>query len=90
MFVLIYHNDNAPNSNATGSEFFGPYNDKQAAQADLTRIVDDLGDQLFQIRDLQPGFAGYKASELEEAGRDPELADQLFAEIVQLTPTLDL
>jgi hypothetical protein len=91
MYVVLYHNEHAMYTTACDAAIIGPYPDMVAAKARLRKIVVDEGDELFKLNPNPDGdnddtYAGYNDEELIAAGRDEDLASEIWAEIVELLP----
>ncbi len=90
MYVIQYYNAHLY-YNAGECVIFGPLPDLDAAKARLTKLVENKGDPLFKI-DPDPDavnngtYAGYSPEDLAAADRDEDLASEIWAEIVELTP----
>lgn len=90
MYVIIYHNAHAFD-NACESEIIGPFSSLPDAKARLVRLVANMGDEQFKLdpdpETEQDGtYAGYFYEDLEREGRSEDLASEIWAEIVKLTP----
>ncbi len=83
MFVIIYHNYHA--NPGSGNVCIGPFTERPLAIEHLREMERLAGDSDFKT-DEEAGFLGYDAEELDNAGRDTELASDIRAEVVELTP----
>jgi hypothetical protein len=83
LYILHVHNEHSPETSVmSDGAFYGPYTLEQAKAelAEHVALVDDILYGLFD-GDLT---AGYEMEDLEEADRDPDLAAEMWAEIVPL------
>ena len=87
MFAVQYHNAHA----ASEDTLYGPFETLDAAKAKLAALVAAENDPQFRDRTTELneehgclatlGFAGFDPSELAGAGRDEELASEVWAEV---------
>lgn len=91
MYVIYYHNEHVfDNPGECGVH--GPYPDLNAAKVGLAALVTSLDDSLFKIdpdpdaSDKTGTYAGYYYKDLYDAKRDEDMAYEIWAEIILLTP----
>jgi len=86
MYCVLYHNDHA----AAEDTIYGPFAEHTEARAALTAIIERTHDPLFTVDPEDSNYAGYDVDELLEAGRDEDLAGEIWARIYPLVPPTEL
>lgn len=84
MFAIQYYNEHAFD-NAGCCEIYGPFQDMDTAKTQLAKLVESIGDELFEIDHDDGTYAGYCYETLEKSGRNTDLCVEIWAEIVELT-----
>ena len=91
MFVIHYHNDHVFDNPGCCS-IIGPYPTMDKAKTGLAGLVAEINDPLFKIDPDQDAvdndgtYAGFAYDDLIDAGRDEDMASEIWAEIVELAP----
>ncbi len=89
MYVVHYHNEHAFD-NPGECAVYGPYETRDEAKAGLARLAATV-DPCFQVDpnndpNAKGTYAGFDDAKLEAADRDVEIAAEIWAEVVELTP----
>jgi hypothetical protein len=78
-YVVQYHNDHQ----SLDDIMYGPYTLSEA-RGKMLQLVTEISDPLFDITDLEPGYAAYDYHKLEKEDRDVDLVDEIWVLIHEL------